>query len=105
MLADDFSNMNGGKFGEHSSHQGGLSADGRFPNYAVRDASTAARIIEDLNSTFGPRISKVLVTFTPAFKAAIQGVTLNDGRKASEYIRNYPGHRDHFHWEVIDLDA
>jgi len=96
---NDFSNMNGGRFQPHSSHQTGNDVDGRFAGYLARDAATAAAIIGHLN-TYGSRIQLVGVTFTPAFAAAIAGVTLNDGRRATDVIRNWASHVDHFHWRM-----
>ncbi|NUT95579.1 MAG: carboxypeptidase regulatory-like domain-containing protein [Saccharothrix sp.] len=97
----DFSNMNGGPFAPHSSHQSGTSADGWFAGYNNRDAATAATIIGHLN-THGTRIRTVYVTYAAGgtFAQAIAGVTLNDGRAATAVIRPYGGHTTHFHWEV-----
>lgn len=99
----DFSNMNGGPFPPHQTHRTGNSADGWFAGYNVRDATTAAMIIADLN-TYGKRIHAVYVTFTPQsiFANAIKTVTLVDGRSAPAVIRNVAGHTTHFHWEVTD---
>lgn len=100
----DFSNMNGGSFApDHTSHQTGNSADGWFDGYNARDADVAATIIGHVN-THGRRIRTVYVTFAPnsAFANAIAGVTLDDGRAATEVIRNFRGHTGHFHWEVTD---
>jgi len=117
----DFSNMNGGNFPPHDSHRTGNDIDGTFGGYAARDAATAQTIIGHLNdNTYGSRIERVLVTFnapgtTPlaceggvrdtdhrAFWNAIQGVTLNDGRSATNVIRPVKGHCNHFHWKVTD---
>lgn len=99
----DFSNMNGGPFAPHQTHRTGNSADGWFAGYNARDANTAATIIGHLN-THGRRISAVYVTFAPGsvFANAIANVILNDGRAASNVIRNVAGHTTHFHWEVTD---
>ncbi len=99
----DFSNMNGGAFAPHASHQTGNSADGWFSGYNNRDATTAATIIGHLN-THGTRIRTVYVTFAAgsAFANAIANVTLADGRPATSVIRNHGGHTTHFHWEVTD---
>lgn len=103
MTWGDFSNMNGGPFAPHASHQSGNSADGWFQGYNARDAATAATIIGHLNA-YGTRIRTVYVTFAAgsAFANAIANVTLNDGRAASSVIRSVPGHTTHFHWEVTD---
>ena len=99
----DFSNMNGGPFPPHGSHQTGNDIDGWFSGYNARDAATAATIISQLN-THGTRITLVGVTFAPnsAFANAIANVTLNDGRRARDVIRNWERHTTHFHWRVTD---
>ena len=99
----DFSNMNGGPFPPHTSHQTGNSADGWFAGYNIRNAATAATVIGHLN-THGTRIQTVYVTFAPnsVFANAIAGVTLNDGRRATDVSRNFRDHETHFHWEVTD---
>jgi hypothetical protein len=99
----DFSNMNGGNFPPHQAHRTGNSADGWVAGYNARNAATAATIVGHLN-THGRRITAVYVTFTPTstFAAAIASVTLTDGRRARDVIRNVGGHTTHFHWEVSD---
>jgi len=99
----DFSNMNGGSFPPHQTHQTGNSADGWFNGYNARDAVTAATIIGQLN-THGLRIREVYVTYAPtgSFANAIANVILNDGRAATDVILNVGGHTTHFHWEVVD---
>lgn len=104
LIWGDFSNMNGGSFApDHQTHQTGNSADGWFAGYNARNAATAATIIGQLN-THGTRISTVYVTFgaQSEFANAINGVTLNDGRAATDIIRNIGGHTTHFHWEVTE---
>lgn len=98
---NDYSNMNGGYTPDHSSHRTGNDADGRFAGYLARDAATAATIIGHLN-TYGTRIQMVFVTFTPAFAGAIANIVLNDGRRATDVIRNIVNHVDHFHWRMTD---
>jgi hypothetical protein len=97
----DMSNMNGGTFAGHNTHRTGNSADGWFAGYNARNAATAQTVIDQLN-VHGTRISRVFVTFTPAFQQAIQGVQLDDGRDADDVIRNVAGHTTHFHWEITD---
>lgn len=99
----DFSNMNGGPFPPHQTHRTGNSADGWFDGYNARNAATAATIIGHLN-THGTRIRAVYVTFASGseFANAISNVILNDGRAATDVIRNVGGHTTHFHWEVTD---
>ncbi|BCJ48852.1 hypothetical protein Asp14428_03270 [Actinoplanes sp. NBRC 14428] len=97
----DMSNMHGGTFAPHQTHQVGHSADGWFAGYNARNAATAATVVAQLNAN-GLRITQVYVTFTPAFQAAIQGVVLTDGRQAVNVIRNVAGHDTHFHWEMTE---
>ena len=61
----DFSNMNGGSFRPtHTSHQEGDIGDGDAPWYDARNAATADNFLEMLrHPVYGPRISRVLVTF------------------------------------------
>ncbi|MBA2518359.1 MAG: hypothetical protein H0V24_01710 [Chloroflexia bacterium] len=101
----DISNMNGGKFPPHAGHVSGNEADGHFAGYNERNAAVAKTIIGHLNdSTYGSRITKVLVTYSrkpcDKFCKAIKGVQLADGRMASEVIRPASGHGTHFHWSV-----
>lgn len=94
----DMSNMNGGHFSPHSSHRVGVDADGWINGYNARDANTAAGLIAMLNDpAYGSQVSMIGVTFTPAFQAAIQNVTLNDGRLATTVFQNWTGHDTHFH--------
>jgi hypothetical protein len=125
ILWGDFSNMNGGNFEPHKNHQTGNSMDGWFENYNARNGTTAHRIINHLNdSTYGSRITQVLVTYNrpgtcpngqpcPAFGdrpaankdpfwLAIKDVQLADGRMARNVILPASGHGTHFHWEVSD---
>jgi hypothetical protein len=111
----DFSNMNGGRFPPHQSHQTGNDADGHFGGYNARDAATARTIIRHLNGPDGDRIQRVFVTYNrpggPVFPDrpraerdpfwnAIKNVVLNDGRQARTVIRPLAGHNTHFHWLV-----
>jgi hypothetical protein len=112
----DFSNMNGGPFAPHASHQTGNDADGWFPGYNARDAQTAHQIIHQLNvPQYGHRITRVFVTYNrpggPVFAGrpnpdpfwlAIQNVHLNDGRLARNVIRSVGGHGTHFHYRISD---
>lgn len=103
----DFSNMNGGQFAPHQTHNDGNDADGWFSGYNARDAATAQTIIGHLNdATYGSRILTVYVTYQQAngnaFWEAIRNVTLNDGRRARDVIRSIGGHTTHFHWIVSE---
>ncbi|MEB0023274.1 carboxypeptidase regulatory-like domain-containing protein, partial [Actimicrobium sp. CCI2.3] len=98
----DFSNMHGGAMAPHASHRTGQDADGWFPGYNARDAATAAKMVDILN-TPGVRLNAKIayVTYTAkagnAFYDAIKGVTLADGRPAASVIRPFAGHTTHFH--------
>ncbi|XOZ34584.1 carboxypeptidase-like regulatory domain-containing protein [Halomonadaceae bacterium KBTZ08] len=98
---NDFSNMNGGPFPPHSTHRGGQDADGWFRSYNARDAGTAQRLIELLNTSSGSDITSVLVTYQRSpngpFWQAIKDVTLDDGREAKNVILRASGHATHFH--------
>lgn len=98
----DLSNMNGGIFKPHKTHQTGNDVDAWFDGYNARDAGTAATILGYLNDvTYGSRISTVYVTYaiesTNAFWNAIKDVTLADGRLAPNVILPVGGHTTHFH--------
>ncbi len=96
----DFSNMHGGSFEpDHSSHRDGTSADGWIDGYDRRDADVAQRLIDIVNA-LGRRIRLCYVTFTTAFANAISGVTLADGRAATQVFLDLGDHADHFHFEV-----
>ena len=106
---DDASNMNAGYFGpvgrDHAGHRNGAEIDGYFAGYERRNAATARKIIEQLNDdTYGCRILRVWVTHERVegrpFYDAIRGVVLDDGRRATDVIRNEPKHGSHFHWNI-----
>ena len=107
LTYNDFSDMNGGQFAPHKSHNKGMSVDAYFRGYVDRSTATADRLINILNDEeFGSRIKKVLVTFSKdlSFFDAIHGVVLDDGRLADQVIRNWKGHEDHFHLEILPSD-
>lgn len=103
----DFSNMNGGHFPPHASHQTGNDLDGWYEGYNRRNAATARQMIRYLNNDrYGNRIQVVWVTYqrrnTDAFWRAIRNVELDDGRMARDVIQPAGGHTTHFHWRVSD---
>ena len=106
LVWGDFSNMNGGPFPPHASHRTGNDVDGWFNGYNARDANTAETILGHLTSNQGSRIAIVFVTYRAqrgnTFYDAIRGVTLNDGRNATDVIQPVNGHTGHFHWRVTD---
>ena len=105
-LWGDFSNMHGGQFAPHGSHRTGNDIDGWFSGYNNIDAQTAQTIIDQLNAAGGSNITLVFVSYqaspTDPFWNAMNTVTLNDGRLASDVIRPLGGHDTHFHWRVAD---
>lgn len=58
-------------------------------------------MIDFLNSPSGAGVSRIGVTFTPAFKTAISNVTLSNGVKATTIIRDWAGHSTHFHFDLV----
>jgi hypothetical protein len=118
---NDFSNMNGGPFKPHKSHNTGNDVDGYFNNYEKIDAAAAQTLIDALNDgTNGERITNVFVSFKawdekdadgniiahhdahPEFQATIDSTTLNRGVKASAVITHEPNHNTHFHFRISD---
>jgi hypothetical protein len=100
----DCSNMNAGSFSpDHATHRTGNDADGHFAGFNARDAAAAQTLIAALNDdTFGSRIATVYVTFTPAFRQAIQNVVLDDGRRATAVFNDERNHDTHFHFVITD---
>ena len=101
----DFSNMNGGPFSPHSSHQIGKDADGWYDGYNARDAAAATTMIGLINTVGAQdKVKIVYVTHEAvpgnAFYDAYKDVTLTDGRPAKSVIKNFPGHTTHFHWNA-----
>ncbi|WP_046867211.1 penicillin-insensitive murein endopeptidase [Microvirga massiliensis] len=102
IVVGDISNMNGGRFAPHASHDDGTHVDAWSTGYDARDAATAARMIDLLNDdTYGSSIGTVFVTRADAIWNAIDGVRLDDGRLATDVIRHATAHTTHFHW-VLD---
>ncbi|TIL87507.1 MAG: hypothetical protein E5Y73_25190 [Mesorhizobium sp.] len=102
ITVNDVSNMNGGKFPPHITHRDGTHLDGRYAGYEARDAAAAHTMINLLNDKpYGKHIHTVWVTYNAPFFDAINGVTLDDGRLATNVIDPEPGHTDHFHWVLV----
>jgi hypothetical protein len=100
---NDFSDMNGGQFPRHASHNKGTSVDALFRGYVDRGAAAADKLLKILDDEeFGSRIRKLLVTFNKdsPFFHEIHGVVLSDGRLADNVIHYWKGHEDHFHMEI-----
>ncbi len=112
IKVNDFSNMNGGNFyggrlyKPHASHKEGTDFDGIYDGYIARDAKSADIMMDLLNDTqFGSRIFMVGVTYKQiagnSFYDEIKGKRLNDGRLATNVIRPWENHEDHFHWRMV----
>ncbi len=105
ILVGDISNMNGGNFPPHASHNRGNDVDGWFTGFNDINAATATQIIAHLNDeTYGSTITRVYVTHIredgQPFWDAFKNVVLDDGRRARDVIRHEDGHTTHFHWVV-----
>lgn len=98
---NDMSNMNGGRFPPHASHDTGADVDAWFPGYPLRNALVAKALVAQLNQPWGSSVKFIFVAFTPAFRAALRGVTLTDGRLATDVLRDDPSHTDHYHYRFI----
>lgn len=110
----DMSNMNGGHFTPHQTHQDGIDVDVTFDSpspcaaggsFSSASAADAQRIIDDLNDPMAASIIRVYATFQYAnsdpFWSVIKNVTLADGRRACRVIRSVAGHTNHFHWRFV----
>ncbi len=103
----DFSNMNGGPFPPHVSHQRGVDVDTWFYGYNNLDGATAQGLLDLLNQPgVIERVELVYVAYTQTdgdlFWEAIRDVVLVDGRQAGEVFLPEPEHTTHFHlrfWE------
>jgi hypothetical protein len=105
IVIGDISDMNGGPFPPHATHQAGVDIDAWFWGYNELDAAPAETIISHLNDPgFGSSIDLVYVTYeqidTDPLWLAIRDITLADGRAARNVIQPYPGHDTHFHWRI-----
>lgn len=106
VLIGDISNMNGGPFPPHISHQEGRDIDLWFPGYNALDGATATSLLNLLDQP--GRISRVEVVFVAyqqidedLFWQAIRDVTLTDGRRAADIFLPEPDHTTHFHLRLI----
>jgi hypothetical protein len=103
----DFSNLNGGYFPPHVSHQRGVDFDAWFEGYNNLDAGTAQGLLERLNHPgVIERVELVFVTYirdaSDPFWEAIRDMRLVDGRLASAVFYPEAEHDTHFHvrlWE------
>jgi hypothetical protein len=106
----DFSDLNGGPFPPHVSHQLGLDIDVWFPGYENHDAYAAEMLLTLIDSE--PVLSHLDLIFVAysqtdgdPFWEAIREVTLSDGRTAAQVIHPEPGHTGHFHVRFQQWDG
>lgn len=106
LLFNDVADIHAGEFPPHSitNHGNGKSVDITFPNFSLRNAATAQRIIDLLNTNEGRSIRRVGLLFDPtpgkAFYDAINGVVLANGKLATDIIRFF---NDHDTWMHVDF--
>jgi len=106
VLAGDFSNMNGGPFPPHISHQSGTDIDLWFDGYTNLDAAAAERLLTIIDQPeHVTRIEAIFVAYERVagdpFWSVVQGFTLADGRPAAAVIYPEPEHYTHFHLRVF----
>ena len=105
VLAGDFSNMNGGPFPPHFSHQSGKDIDLWFEGYNALDAAATETLLAIINQPeHVARIEAIFVAYQrvagdPIYDT-IKSVTLADGRPALAVIYPEPEHNTHFHLRV-----
>lgn len=98
----DFSNLNGGPFPPHITHQSGLDIDVWFPGYENHDGFAAQTLLDLIdNQTVLAHLDVIFVAYSQTdgdpFWEAIRNVTLSDGRPASQVFYPEPEHTGHFH--------
>ena len=98
----DFSNLNGGPFPPHITHQRGLDIDVYFTGYENHDAYAAQTLLALIdNPTVLAHLDVIFVAYSQTdgdpFWEAIRNVTLSDGRPASQVFYPEPDHTGHFH--------
>ena len=98
----DFSNLNGGPFPPHITHQRGLDIDVYVPGYELLDAHAAETLLSLIdNQSVLTHLDIILVTYSQTdgdpFWEAIRDVPLSDGRPASQVFYPEPEHTGHFH--------
>ncbi|HUG13830.1 MAG TPA: penicillin-insensitive murein endopeptidase [Thermomicrobiales bacterium] len=104
----DFSDMNGGPFPPHVSHQEGLDVDVWFAGYNELDAFAAETLLSYIDGKeYTSRIVAVFVAYQPVagdpFHDTLAGYTLSDGRPALDVILPEEGHTGHFHVRFASL--
>lgn len=98
----DISNMHGGSFPPHVTHQQGRDADLWFPGYNELDNIAAQTLLGIIDRPeLVERIELIYVTYSKdssdSFWTAIEDVVLTDGRFAADVILPEPDHTGHFH--------
>lgn len=94
---DDISNMNGGWFPTHASHQFGLDIDAYFSGYQDRTKAIAIKLVGILRK-HETKIGSILVTMTTAMRRHFESEPpLSDGSAVSSKFINASGHSGHFH--------
>jgi hypothetical protein len=102
VLWGDFSNMNGGLFPPHRTHDKGTHVDGWFEGYNERDEAAGRRLAEVLSHLPADRIMRVWVTTKAAFWRGLDaGPRLSDGASARTKVRFLLGHASHFHIDLV----
>ncbi len=103
----DFSNMNGGFFPPHVSHQRGVDIDVWFFGYNDLDGAAAQFMLDLLNRPgIIERVELAFVAYAQTdgdpYWEVIRDVVLTDGRPAGDVFLPEPDHDTHFHlrlWE------
>jgi len=98
----DISNMHGGSFPPHVTHQEGRDADLWFPGYNELDAAAAITLLALIDNPGDiERIEVIYVAYEQiagnAFWSELEGVVLSDGRSAETVIQPEADHTGHFH--------
>ena len=95
---NDISNMNGGYFPIHTSHQDGVDVDAHFAGYEAQSRASASALIAFLRAN-AANIESILSTLTPEMRTRIEEETerLSDGRLVGAVILFAKGHTTHFH--------
>jgi hypothetical protein len=123
----DMSNMNGGRFAPHLSHNDGRNVDGYFNRYddpencrdvvvgkkkkkkkTVKECDQVVTVYgigvltQLLNTPVGKDIQSIFVTYpspceTVCATVRVYSKPLADGRLLRDVIRRWPGHETHFH--------
>lgn len=98
----DISNLHGGSFPPHVSHQQGRDADVWFPGYNELDAAAATTLLAIIdNPAYVGRIELIFVAYERVdgdpFWSVLEGYVLSDGRPAGAVIQPEPEHTGHFH--------